>query len=380
MDLLTKENLSQLLEHKANPAISVFLPMARAGDATLKNPIRYKNARKRIESLLQDEGYDAQVTENIITQFAALAEGNDFFQNQLEGLAVFLSSDYQKLVQLPYRFDEWVQVGETFELRPLLQAYQDGIDFYIISLSREQSRLFRASKFNILEIELAQDVPTSFEEAMKYDAPEDQLQQNTITSSDGGRTQIFHGHTESDQEKKNLRRFFQQLDRGIRAQIDDHNLPVLLVGLDYLHPLYKAGSDIPHILETGLDKNPDDLPIQDLHRLAWQIVESSLQSDVAQAINRYQESLGSDKSTAVLSEIPLAAAYGKVDTLLVEKHSQIWGQVSPEENKLEVEEEGDTDLLSYSVKQTLLHGGEVYVFDEEEMPSEKADVLAVLRY
>jgi hypothetical protein len=262
----------------------------------------------------------------------------------------------------------------------LLQAYQDGVDFYIIALSREQSRLFRASKFNIHELELAQDVPTSFEEAMKYDAPEDQLQQNTISSSDGGRTQIFHGHTESDQEKKNLSRFFQQLDRGIRAQIGDHNLPVLLVGLDYLQPLYKASSNIPQILETGLDKNPDGLEIQELHQLAWQIIESTLQSDVAKAIDRYQENLGSQKSISALSEIPLAAAFGKVDTLLVEKQSQVWGQVDLDGNKLEVEEDGDTDLMSFSVKQTLLHGGEVYVFDEEEMPSEQADILAVLRY
>lgn len=380
MNNFKKEDFKELLQLQQEPAISIYLPMAKAGEDTLKNPIRVKNALKQVQNKLQNANVDDRMVEESLTRLSELMEGFDISQDQLGGLAIFLADDYTKLIKLPYRFEEWIHIGSDFELRPLLQAYQNDTEFYIIALSRKHSRLFRGSKFNIVELELGSDVPTSFEEAMRFDEPEDQLQHQTISGADGGNTPVFHGHTESDREKKNLRRFFGKLDSGIINAVTDHDKPFLLVGLEYLQPIYRDVSDLPYILETGLDKNPDGMDITDLHTHVWKKVKETLEPDLMEAVKEYKQMLGSDLSLSDIVEIPLAAAYGKVDKLLVEKKTQINGQVHPEQKLVELKEEDAIDLLRFSVNQTLLHSGEVYVFDEDEMPSQVAPALAVLRY
>jgi hypothetical protein len=154
----------------------------------------------------------------------------------------------------------------------------------------------------------------------------------------------------------------------------------LLVGLEYIQPIYREASKLQNILDFGLEKNPDDMDTDDLHTQALNLIKERLESDLTKAIKEYKQMLGSDKTSSDITEIPLAAVYGKVDKLLVEKKTQIRGQIYPEEKAVELTENSDTDLLRFSVNQTLMHSGEVYVFDEDEMPSDESPAMAVLRY
>lgn len=380
MKLIDNHVFTELLEHQSEPSVSIYLPMARAGDETRKNPIFLKNALGSIEQQMKEKGYGEDTIQLIVDQVFSMVKWDNFFQNQLDGLAIFAAPDFIKMFKLPYRFEEWVQSGQTFELRPLLQAYQNGLEYGIIALSRERSRLFQASKYSIVEIELGSDVPVSFEDAMKYDRPEEQLHQQTITSADGGKTPVFHGHVESDKENKNLRRFFRKLDAGIMNADINFDQPFVLVGLDYLHSIYRDASNIPDILERGLDSNPDAMDIQSLHDQTWDIVQESVKSSLNQAVARYQAVQGSKLGTSEINEIPLAAFHGKVDTLLVEKRTQLRRSMDSAKNKLGLEEDREVDLIKFSVNQTLLNGGTVHVFEEEEMPIGETPIAGVLRY
>ena len=184
--------------------------------------------------------------------------------------------------------------------------------------------------------------------------------------------------------KKDLRRFFRMLDNGVEKAITDHNLPVLLVGLEYLHPVYRDASRLPNIIEQGIEIRHDHMTIDDLHQLAWETVKKEVESPASKAIEQYKSHLGNDKSSADLSQLPLAAAFGRLDTLLVEKDSKRWGTVNTDKKETIVRDEPseheDTELLSYTVKQTLINGGQVYVFDEEQLPSAESPAAGILRY
>ena len=86
-----------------------------------------------------------------------------------------------------------------------------------------------------------------------------------------------------------------------------------------------------------------------------------------------------------LSRLSLAAKYGRIDTLIADKTKEVWGQVDPEQDKVIIKDNGDSnaediELLGYSIKQTILNGGEAYVMDEEAMPTERSPVAAIMRY
>jgi hypothetical protein len=333
-----------------------------------------------MESQLKETGYDQKTVQDLKDHVSELVDDFDFFQDQIGGLAIFLTPVFMKLFKVAFKFKEAVHLSDSFELRPLLQAFQNGHEFYVIALSRQRSRLFHANKYSIVELELHRDVPTSYEEAMRFDKPEDHLQHQTISHADGGTTPVYHGHTESDQEKKNLSRFFSQLDAGILEAVADHEKPFLLVGLEYLQPIYTQASNLPNLMEAGVDRNPDEMRLKDLHQQAWEVIEESLDSEMSQAVSRYQQLLGSEKSSQELTEITLAAAFGRIDTLLVARDAQARGRVNPEKNEVILEEAGEQDLVNYSVQQTLSRGGEVYVFDKAEMPSRESPAVAILRY
>ena len=382
MNKFSKEDLKPLLEQHGSPCVSIYLPMARSSDETKKNPIRYKNAIQNVEKQMEEQGFEVRKVRSVKAELEEAVDGFEFFQEQLGGLAVFLADDYLRIVKMPVSFEERVEVRDTFDIRPMLEALQNNMEFYILALSQENARLFRASEFDIVEIQLDEDIPTNFEEAMKYDVPQDQLQQKVFSGADGGNTAIYHGHTESDQTKKHLRRYFRMLDQGVGEAMADHGLPVLLFGLDYLHPIYRDASELPEIIPEGISKNPDELEIEQIHGLAWQAVLQNMESPQSQAVREYKNLMGDEKSNAVMETIPLVAANGRVDKLLVDKKYHLWGTVDFDRQEVafqkQPQQHEDTELVDFSIKHTLINGGEVFVMNSSDMPVE--DAAAILRY
>jgi hypothetical protein len=87
----------------------------------------------------------------------------------MEGLAVFISQGFSKHYTLPIRLNEEVFVLDHFYLTPILPMLSRSGHFYILSLNQNKVQLFEASYDHIKEIALSEFMPTSFEEALKYD-------------------------------------------------------------------------------------------------------------------------------------------------------------------------------------------------------------------
>ena len=283
------------------------------------------------------------------------------------------------------RFQEQVVVSNAFEVRPLLEAMQNDRDFYIIAIGQEDARLYQANKFEINQIELSGDTPTSFSEAMGYDDPENRLHHQTISNVSGDRNPIFHGHTEKDQKSQNIKRFFQLFDRGVNKAITKPELPVLLAGLDHYHPIYRDVTEIPNILENGIEVGLNEITASELHQIAWKHVKEEIGPPELMVNKTYKNLVATEKTSDNLSELSLAATYGRIDTLIADKTTEVWGQIDPDQDKVTIKENGDhnaddIELLGYSIKQTILNGGEVFVMDEESMPTKESPVAAIMRY
>ena len=385
MNKIIKEDLVQLFEHEAPRSISIYLPMAESGEDTLKNPIRFKNAIKKLEQKMQENGSEKREIRETIERLKEIVDGYAFFQDQMEGLAIFLAGDFHHIIKVPMRFEDQVVVSNAFEVRPLVEAMQNDREFYIIAIGQEDASLYRANKNDINRVELSGDTPTSFAEAMGYDDPEDRLQHQTISNVDGGRNPVFHGHTEKDQKSQNIKRFFQLFDRGVKKAITRPELPVLLAGLDHYQPIYRDVTEISNILENGVEIGLNEISASELHQAAWKHVKEEIGPPEIMANKTYKDLVSTEKTSDNLSELSLAATYGRIDTLIADKTKEVWGQIDPEQDKVTIKENGDRDaddieLLGYSIKQTILNGGEVYVMDEESMPTKGSPVAAIMRY
>ena len=381
--LSTKFDIQTLLEHRDNYCISIYLPTYKAGPETQQNPIRLKNLLQEVRDKLNTQGLDKAAIEKLLKPAEELLENreSDFWQHQDSGLAIFIHENFFETYRLPLNFQSLAVISQRFYIKPLIPLVTENEHGYLLALSQNQVRLFELNRTNIHQLDL-RDIPSSLAEALRFDQPEKQLQFHS--GSDSGSQAIYHGHGVGTTDNKNeIWRYFQAIDNGLLSLLPvEDQIPLILAAVDYLIPLYHQVSSYPNILEEGIVGNPDSLLPQELHQKAGKILEKYVHQRQEAVIQDYQQKKGTGQASDRLSMI-LAAAYdGQVDTLLVAKNQQQWGQFDPKNYQLELHDQktrNSDELLDIAAVQTLTQGGKVYLVDGDRLP-ENALMVATFRY
>jgi len=354
--------------------------MELAGPETRKNPIQLKNALHDAEGQLQARGMSHREIEELLQPALALVDNFDFWQHQQAGLALFLNADGMQSYRLPLSFESMVMVGNRFQLKPLLPLFASDRPFYILSLSQNPVRLFWATRYQIEEVPL-EGMPTSLEEALRYDDPEKQLQFHNVSGD--GSVPTYHGHgVGTTADKENIRRFFLKLDRGLHDRLNQSGMPLILAGQDFLHPIYREANSYGDLLDEGVTVDVEHMESQALRDAAWAKLEAIMNQTRHEQIDRFQSLQNTHRRDTALEPVVVAAHRGQVDTLLVNRDSHRWGRYDAEHNAIEPHEDektADTDLVDLAAIQTVLQGGKVFLLPPEEMPTDEP-VAAIFRY
>jgi hypothetical protein len=383
MSLLSKEELTGLIQKPKGICVSVYLPTHRAGAEIKQDPIRLKNLIRIANERLTEAGVSSQDVHELLAPMEKFLWEGLFWQHQSDGLAIFSSAGFFRYYRLPYSFDELVVVTDRFHIKPLLSLLTGDGRFYILALSQNRVRLLQGTRHSVSEIDL-EDVPASLAEALRYDDPERQLQFHTgVPTGKGKRAAIFHGHGVGiDDAKVNILRYFRQIDQGLSGLLKGEQIPLILVGVDYLHPIYREANTYPYLISDGVLGNPDKLKADEIHKRAWAVIEPKFKKQLQDATARYKQLLAGAQASSDLKKVIPAAYHGQVDILFVAVGIQSWGKFIPETNRMEIRKEaeaGDEDLLDFAAIHTFLHGGTVYAITPQQVP-DKASAAAVFRY
>lgn len=388
MSLLSIDQLRTLAEQRQYPLVSLYMPIQRAGSETRQNSVRFKNLLKQAEALLQDDEQLRDTDATALLQPATELDSEDFWQQQNQGLALFIGKEFMRYYRLPLAFEELVTVSDQFHLKPLLPLLNNDGEFYLLALSQKQIRLFQGSHYSIEEIEL-EGIPMSVEAALQYDETAKEGQFRISTSKGGTNNSFqhagsFHGQGSPDRDdpKADILQFFHILNQGLKKYLPEQ-APLVLAGVEYLLPIYQEANTHPHLVDTILSvENVGVFNPRDVHEQAWSLVEPFYTQSQDTAIERYHELAGTGKTSTDLKEAVAAAYYGRVDRLFVAVGIQKWGNFDSQANELEIHSEnepGDEDLLNAAAIQTVLNGGTVYALEPQEIP-EHAPLAAVFRY
>lgn len=370
MDLFTQEDLRALLAERAAPCLSLFLPTHRGGAEA--DPIRWRGLLKEAEERLTAAGMRSPDAGEFLKSARLLTDDVLFWKNQGDGLAFFLAPHFVRAYRLPLRFDGLVMVAERFQVTPLLPLLTDNGRFFALALSQNAVRLLHGTHYSVTEIDL-QGVPRNLAEALLTHDRDEVLTFHTRPAGGiGSWGAIFHGHGVGiDDKKDDLLLYFQRIDRGLHAVLREEHAPLVLAAVDYLHPLYRQASTYPHLLEQGLDGNPDRLSARELHDRAWILVQPLFQERRERAAAQYRQLAGTGRTAGAAAEVVPAAYQGQVETLFVARGRQRWGRFDPATQKVEEHEHvepGDEDLLNFAAVHVLRHGGTVYAPEPEQVP------------
>jgi hypothetical protein len=386
MDLLSRDNLRELAEKTGKWCVSLFLPTHRASRETVQDRTVLKNLLDQAETQLTSRGLRGPDARDLLATGRALLDDAAFWVHQSDGLNLLLAPGYTKVQRLPIKFRELLVVGERFHLSPLLPMLNGDGTFYVLALNQKNVRVLQGSRWSVRELDLAR-VPTSLAEALKYDVLEKELNFHTHhnTGAERGKGEaIFHGQGAGgdDTHKRRLRQYFQQIDRGLHELLHDKRAPLVLAGVDYCLPLYREANTYNFLVDGGIEGSPNGLNPQELHALAWPVVEPVFRKKEQEALAAYQQAIGTGRASGDLPEILRAARDGRVGTLFVARDRQQWGKFDAQTGAAEMHNEsqaGNQDLLDLAAVQTLLNSGTVYALDPAQMPG-KAVAAAVFRY
>ena len=389
MEIISKDTLINLIENRQGKAVSIFLPTFVSAREARKNPIRLKNLITQVEDQMGETGMGKGEIESYLSPLMALVEDTTFWQDQSEGLALFLDANELRIFTLPKRFEDFSVVGEEFYITPLIPLYQGNGEYFLLYLDQKKPRIYQGSKYQLNRIDDL-DLPDSLQEMLdKFYEFHKHSQFHSKTSTpnpdlamERGGTFFGHGGDDIDEDAE-IRNYFHRFDEALMAYIGDEDIPLVLAGLGYLHPLYREANSYPNLVKEGIEKDVVQMSIEELHQITWEIVEDHYQMDVDQALGVYHNLADKDgETTQEIAEIVPAAYFKRIHTLFLAEDSQIWGYFDQEENQVIIDEKktpDNDDLLSMAAGKTLINGGNVLVLPRNKVP-EQSKAAAILRY
>jgi hypothetical protein len=365
------------------PCLSLYQPTHRHHPDSQQDRIRFGNLVKALEESLGQRSPEDEIRA-LLEPFLALADDRAFWNHALDGLAVLGASGMFRVYRLQRPVAELSVAADTFHLKPLMRILQSADRYQVLGLSRESIKLFEGNRDALDEIELAQGVPRTIVDALGGELTEAHQTVASYGGVGGSHAPMHHGHGgKSDEVDSDTERFFRAVDRGI---LERHSrpsaLPLCLATLPEHRQLFHQVSHNPFLMDEGIDIHPDALPVDELRKRAWKVVEPRYLAQLAALVEQFGAAQSNELGHDELAHVARAVVAGRVATLLVEADRQVPGRVDEATGDIVSDALADPkvdDVLDDLGMLALKKGAQVVVVPTERMPTDTG-IAAIYRY
>jgi hypothetical protein len=380
MENLSKEEFTALASFEAPFCVSVFIHAHRSGVEVneTQDALHLKSVLQQAEKKLAADGADQDAINNLLKEGYSLVEDRDFWNEQLDALAVLMANGFFKFIKLPFQVKEELLVDSCFYVAPLLPLIYNK-HFYLLVLSRDDSTLYRGDAFGFTQINI-RGLP-------------DKL--NVEPDEEGGR-QFSKGTRAGNQmyekakaagESDDTAYLLQGLKEADEALLKDQasyneQPPLLLAGSDYLIENYKKISQYGKIFGETLSGNFELEEKSSLYHKAKEKLDSYFRENTQQALKTFYDNSANELTSSIPDDVIPASYYSKVSDLFVLRDEHRWGTFDEATDHPEIQDQqlnGNTCLINKAVVKTILNGGDVHVLEREKMPAE-SKIAAFMRY
>ncbi len=115
----------------------------------------------------------------------------------------------------------------------------------------------------------------------------------------------------------------------------------------------------------------------------WEILEPYFSQEFLRRKERYLIGIDKGKASSNIREIIPAAVSGKIDTIFLEKNTDVFGVYDPASGGISIQEEqnmSNVSLTNLAAKKVFEQGGVVYNLDKHQMPDGSSEINALFRY
>lgn len=384
--MINRNQFNQLADAKNPFAVSIYIPTYRVGREQ-EDMLRFKNAiRQAGEKLQARYGLQEKQAESYLSRARQLLDDQSFWQNQSDGLAVFIDKDRFEHYSCPIDFEPFVYVAPEFYLRPLVPLLVEASTFHILALSRGAVKFYSADQYQITEIDVSGLVPENMAAALlKDDTTNDLTRAGGPEGQRGSNNGVLFGRgADLDQENEELKVYFDRVDRGITDYLCDDRAPLVLAGVDELIPIYQAANGYEHLFPDGhVSGNVEEDSMAILHEKAWTVLADHFSQQYDRDKELFESNLAADEASFSEVTIIPAAVNGRVAVLWLDKQGYVYGHYDQSTNGTKIltdEDQNATELYNLAAISAYRSGARVYNVSRTEMPRSVAGLCAIYRY
>lgn len=296
---MNRHEVKLLQQIKGYPAVTITLPTHRTSPENQQDPIRVKNLVEQAASRLLAE-FSKRDIAPLLDRLEKLTEEIDYRYTS-DGLALFVSRDFARAVQLPFTLKERVHVGDTFLTRDLVFAMNRTPRYWVLALSEKPTRLYEATRDDLVEVQ-----DGGF--PITHEGPGGEQ------SLPGG-----FGIKKSAIRDEYHRKFFRQIDTALKPFLADDPLPLVVVGVDRFLAFFGEVTDHKDTILATLQGSHDKTSPSELAKLVWPLAKESLAKQRQRVFTELDKAVGERKVASTISEVWLMATEGRGSLLLVEE-------------------------------------------------------------
>ncbi len=381
MDMMTGADLPLLAA--ADPAavqISMFMPTHRSGDQSRADQLRWKNLLTAVREKLMERMRSSDV-EELLAPAQELQDDSWAWQHMRDGVALFLRPGWHRSYSVPASVPELATIGDRLVLGPALRLLTGNEVFLLLALSQQDTRLFRADRHSIDEVDLG-DVPTALREVVEDPDPRSDTMTRPASAGSGSAVFFGHGASDKDYKRDELVTFLRELNTGLRTELGDDGTKLVLAGLEPIVSAYRGISEYQQVLDEAVLRNPDPLSKEELHQFAWPLIEQQLIDDRSRLVEQFRELQGTGRASSELDDVQEAAVNGRVDTLFVQADPWCWERVTDDPHAIvllgEDQRYAECEQIEAAAVATMNNGGLVHATADGADPD--SSVSAIFRY
>lgn len=382
---LTKESFAALANYQGQNCISIYLQSHHKGADVneLVDNTTFKNYLQQITTQLKQKNLDELQIEKLLAPSYELLRNEQFWREQSKGLAVFITEGSTQYMKLPFALKrEELVVNTSFYVAPLTSVMVRGDYFYVLTLSKNEAKLYRAGEHGIVEL-IIDEMPNGVDDVVHFEEKDDQKLFRTGSSGAGGGANYHGAGAGKPDDKENIAMYFDEVDETVwKAVLNKENVPLLLAGVEYLIPIYKSVAKYKPIWDVAITGNQQYTDLTTLHQQAVKIMEPYFAERHKKALELYGNQSATELTSSIPEDVIPAAHYKRVWHLFVQEGAHIWGTFDEMNNKLTInktQKEEDEDLIDKAVTRTILNAGEVHFLPKDQMPG-GSEIAAVMRY
>jgi hypothetical protein len=254
--MMDKLILTELLDNQmGNTCVSILITTEiKSFTDKEKIKLKLKNRTNYIENKLYQK-YNKEKADGLILSIKSLMDQIDL--NHLKkGLGIYVSPNYSKLVFFPLPIEEKIIIDTSFEISDIIESLDKMIDYFIIALSKNSTKLYKGYGNSLFEIN-DENFPQHFEN-------EFQISRTSPYS--------MYNDEESKFNEKQLDDYFRKIDKLLNLYTK--NEPIVVLGVIEHISRFKLISKHQNNIIANFKGNFDKHTNHEIIEMIWPEIEN----------------------------------------------------------------------------------------------------------